>query len=142
MSRLGITNMLIGFTLIFLAASGGVFIAIDTTQRFLEGQTQARWIELLQTASHGHTSLFGLIHIAMGVTLPYSLLKERWKLVQTALFFCGSMAMGPVMLYRASYGPSSSFEWNGILMGTLLSASLVAIVMHMAGLSMKLLKRA
>ena len=141
MQRVGLINIIIGFALVFLAACGGAFVAVDTTYRFLEGQHAAGWAQVLQTSSHGHTSLFGLIHIAVGLTMPYSRLTSPQKAVQTLLLSGGALAMGPGMLLRASYGPTSSFEWNGMIIGGLLSAALLSILLHIVGLAIKLFER-
>ncbi len=133
--------MIIGFSLIFLAASGGAFIAVNATQRALEGNLIEGWSELLQTSSHGHTSLFGMIHILFGLTLPYSKITPKVKLLQTIGIGCGSLAMGPLMLFRSSFGPTSSFEINGVIIGSMLSLALAAIGVHIFGLMLELQRR-
>lgn len=141
MQRIGILNMFIGFTLIFVAASAGAFVAVDATHRFLDGTTVASWRDMLQASSHGHTTLFGLIHILFGLTIPYSTLPIHFKKIQTAGLFCGALAMGPMMMVRAALGPTPTFEWNGLLIGTLLSLALFAIAGHAYGLLAKFMAR-
>lgn len=141
MQRLGILNMFIGFALIFVAASAGAFVAVDATHRFLDGNSVASWRDMLQASSHGHTTLFGLIHTLFGLTLPYSVLSSRLKKLQTAGIFCGAFAMGPMMMIRAALGPTPTFEWNGLLIGGLLSCALFAIAGHAYGLFAKFLAR-
>jgi hypothetical protein len=133
--------MIIGFSLIFIAASGGAFIALDTNYRFLEGNPVPAWREVLQTSSHGHTSLFGMIHILLGLTLPYSKLHLRLKIFQTIGIGAGSLALGPMMLIRASSGPSSEFQVSGLMIGLMLSLALASICIHVYGLTLSLLKR-
>ena len=142
MPRIGLFNMTLGFLLIFLAASGGAFVAVNATHRFLEGEIAARWGEVLQASSHGHTSLFGLIHILFGLTLPYSMLSQKTKVLQTVGIAFGALAMGPMMLVRSAFGPSSSYEGVGVVLGVMLSVALGAICIHVYGLMLSLLKRA
>lgn len=141
MQRIGILNMFIGFTLIFVAASAGAFVAVDATHRFLDGTTVASWRDMLQASAHGHTSLFGLIHILFGLTIPYSTLSLGLKKIQTGGILCGALAMGPMMMIRAALGPTPTFEWNGLLIGALLSFALFAIAGHAYGLLTKLTAR-
>lgn len=141
MQRIGILNMFLGFMLIFLAASAGAFVAMDATHRFLDGVPVATWRDMLQASAHGHTSLFGIIHISFGITLPYSILSQRLKKIQTVGIFCGAMAMGPMMMIRAALGPTPTYEWNGLLIGGLLTLALFAIAGHAYGLLGKILSR-
>ena len=141
MPRLALLNLCFGFTLIVLSASAGAFIAVDLTHRFLEGQTSARWLEVLLATSHGHTSLFGLLHISFGLTLPYSIFSNGSKKIQSAGLAMGAIAMGPMMMVRAFLGPTASTEWNGLAIGGLLSCALLALSAHAFGIALKALKR-
>ena len=141
MPRLSLINMCIGFALVALSASAGAFVAVDLTQRFLDGVTTSRWLEVLLATSHGHTSLFGLLHICFGLTLPYSLLNRQIKIIQTVGLGFGAIAMGPMMMVRAFLGPTSSTEWNGLVIGGLLSCALLAIFAHVFGLCLKIVQR-
>lgn len=134
-------NMAWGFTLIFVAACGGVFIALNTTESFIRGPVQPEWQALLQTASHGHLTLFGVIHVLLGLTIPYtrsSVFENRLKSIGVGL---GSLAMGPLLLVRAVMGPTLSTELNGVLIGVCLSCALFAIAYHALGLVLKIGKR-
>lgn len=138
MSRMALINITWGFFLIFVAACGGVFVALETTQSFIQGTVSPRWEALLQTASHGHVSLFGMIHIVLGLTLSYtraSVFENKLKSIGIAL---GSLAMGPFLLIRAALGPTLSTELNGVLIGVCLSCALFAIAYHTLGLVLRL----
>lgn len=141
MRRIALINIALGFFLIFVAASGGAFVALRLTESFIQGNISPTWEAVLQTSSHGHTSLFGIIHILMGLTIPYARSTPRLDVLKTIGMFCGSMAMGPLMIIRASLGPTSSTEWNGLLVGTCLSLALVAIFVHAASLLGRVLER-
>jgi hypothetical protein len=134
-------NMAWGFTLIFVAACGGVFVALDTTESFIRGPVQPEWQALLHTASHGHVTLFGVIHVLLGLTIPYtrsSSFENRLKSIGIGL---GSLAMGPLLLVRAVIGPTLSTELNGVLIGVCLSCALIAIAYHALGIMLKIGKR-
>jgi hypothetical protein len=135
--KLALINMIIGFTIIAFSASAGVFVANDTTYRFLENISPV-WIDVISAAAHGHTSLFGLIQITFGLTLPYSRLDLKIKKYQTIFLAGGIFAMGPLMMLRGLLGPTTSIEWNGISIGILLSLWLTAIVAHAIGICLKL----
>jgi hypothetical protein len=143
MPRLAILNMLIGFAVLTLAAAAGSFVAFDTTEAFLKDKALLdSWQLLLQSSAHGHTNLFGLLHIVFGLTMPYSAWSARVKTLQTAGLAMGTVAMGPVMLIRSFAGPSESLDLLEVVIGLLLSAALVAMLTHAAGLAKKLLQRA
>ncbi|MEI6833159.1 MAG: hypothetical protein WCL28_04135 [bacterium] len=141
MPKISLMNMAWGFTLIFVAACGGVFVALNTTELFIRGPVQPEWQALLQTASHGHVTLFGVIHVLLGLTIPYtrsSAFENRLKSIGIGL---GSLAMGPLLLVRAVIGPTLSTELNGVLIGVCLSCALFAIVYHALGIMLKIGKR-
>ncbi|MCX6119891.1 MAG: hypothetical protein NT027_20340 [Proteobacteria bacterium] len=138
MARLSLVYMLIGFVLVFLSASGGVFIALDLTYKFISNDQAVSWLTTLQTSSHGHTALFGVVDILIGLTLPYVIASERMKLIQFYAVVAGSIAMGPGMIARAFIGPEVESDVLGIVMGCMLSAWLFAIGYHIFGLSKKI----
>ncbi len=141
MPRLGLLNILIGFSWIALAASGGVFVANEITYRFLENISVQPWKEIISAASHGHSALFGLVQIVFGLSLSYSTLSIRWKKIQTIGLCCGLLGMGPLMMIRAYIGPTPGYDWNGIILGGLLSVWLLAIISHIFGLGAKMVSK-
>lgn len=143
MPRLSIFNMMFGFLVLALAAAAGAFIATDITDGYLRDKALLEtWQLLLTKSAHGHTNLFGMIHIALGLTLPYSIFSGRVKTWQTVGLTLGTLAMGPGMIVRAFVGPSDSIDSSGIVIGIMLSCALVAIGSHAAGLGGKLMRRA
>ncbi len=142
MSRLSILNMALGFFVLFFAACAGAFVAFDMTQAFLHDMKQLNtWEMTLLQSAHGHSNLFGILHIVLGLTLPYSPLTARWKHIQTLGLFGGVLAMGPGMIMRALAGPSESFDALGLSIGVGLSMALVSIGTHAAALFYKLMRR-
>lgn len=141
MPRLALLNMALGFLILFLAASAGAFVSFDMTQAFLHDAKQLHsWQSTLLQSSHGHTNLFGILHILFGLTLPYSPLAARWKVLQTGGFALGVLAMGPLLMLRAYGGVSDSFDALGLTIGLGLSAALASLATHMAALFLKLLR--
>lgn len=142
MSRLSILNMAIGFFTLFFAACAGAFVSFDMTQAYLHDLTQLdTWQMTLLKSAHGHSNLFGMLHIALGLTLPYSPMSSFWKKIQTACMFAGVLAMGPGMMMRAFAGPSESFDPIGLAIGVGLSMSLACLGTHTAALFYKLMRR-
>lgn len=142
MNRLGLLNMTIGFIIVFIAAAAGAFIAWDLTEAYLvDSSILNEWQTALQRSAHGHSNLFGYLHILFGLTIVYSKLGRSWKLFQTIGLLAGSLAMGPGMLYRASLGPNPSTDLSGLLVGFGLSLALLAIASHAAGIAYKLSER-
>lgn len=139
MPRLGLLNIVIGFFTLFVAACAGAFISFDMTQFFLKDPAQlGSWEITLLKSAHGHTNLFGILHILFGLTLPYSPCSTKIKIAQTCGFFAGVLAMGPLMMIRASFGPTDSLEGVGLLIGAGLSLALLALASHGAALLYKL----
>jgi len=142
MPRLAILNMAIGFFVVFVAASAGAFISLDITHAFLyDEESLHRWQLLLHRSAHGHTNLFGMLHILFGLTLPYSLCSQRIKIWQTAGLLLGCVAMGPGMILRGAAGPTAATDGLGIALGLLLSATLLAVASHALGLMLKFSRR-
>jgi hypothetical protein len=141
MPRLNILNMAIGFTVLFFAACAGAFVSFDMTEAFLKDASLLHsWRATLEASAHGHTNLFAMLHILLGLTLSYSPLSQRMKALQTAGLFAGVIAMGPLMMIRASYGPSASLEGMGLMIGVLLSLALVTLATHAAALIYRFVK--
>jgi hypothetical protein len=142
MSRLSILNMALGFLVLFFAACAGAFVAFDMTQAYLHDLEQLNtWQMTLLKSAHGHSNLFGLLHVALGLTLPFSPLPIFWKKVQTGCLFAGVLAMGPGMVARALAGPSESFDPLGLSIGLGLSLAFACLGTHTAALFYKLMRR-
>jgi hypothetical protein len=142
-SRISQLNFLIGFAVVFLAAAAGAFVAFDTTEAFINdpGELNSSWRMLLQRSSHGHVNLFGVLHICMGLTIPYSALKPKIKLLQTVGLALGTFAMGPLMLIRSFGAPSDKLDVMEALIGACLSCALLALGVHLAGILARYLQR-
>lgn len=142
MPRLALVNMLLGFAVLFLAAAAGPFIATTMTEGYLRDKALLdEWSLMLQRSAHGHANLFGLLHVCFGLSMPYSVLGERLKKLQTVGLAAGSFAMGPLMLWRAAAGPSEGVDASSAAIGVCLSAALAAVGSHAFGLWLKLARR-
>src|SRR4051794_23634977 len=135
MPRLALFNMAFGFLVLCLAAASGAFLATEITTGYLHDKALLEtWALSLQKSAHGHANLFALTHIALGLTLPYSSLPGRVKVLQTIGLALGTLAMGFVMLLRAALGPVDGIDLTEILLGLFLSCALAAMATHAVGL--------
>jgi hypothetical protein len=133
--------MAIGFTVLFFAACAGAFVSFDMTEAFLKDPSLLNsWRATLEASAHGHSNLFAMLHVLLGLTLPYSPLSSRIKAYQTGGLFAGVIAMGPLMMIRASYGPSASLEGMGLVIGAFLSLALLTLASHSAALIYRFMK--
>jgi hypothetical protein len=132
---------LIGFCAILLAASFGTFVATDMTRLFIHDPAALQaWNMTLKQSAHGHTNLFGMLHIVFGLTMSYSPFSVRIKSWQTAGILSGTLAMSIGMLLRASQGPVEGFDVTGGVLGFMFSATFVALGVHVLGLIFKLVR--
>ena len=135
MSRLALVNMVIGFTIIFLSASFGTFIVVELEELFRGAPHLVNdWYMTLLQSSHGHSSLLGMIHILFGLTLPYSRLSATFKFYQTLALIAGSLAMGPILVLRATVDS----DLLVVISGLLLALFLFAIIFHAFGIYLKI----
>jgi hypothetical protein len=142
MPRIAILNMIIGFAVLFVAAAAGAFIANDLTEAFLKDMELLNsWNAVLSRSAHGHTNLFAILHVCFGLTIPYSVLSNKIKKIQTLGLFLGTFAMGPLMIARSTLPPSQGFDPLAISIGVFLSCSLAMLFSHAYGLTGKLLQR-
>ncbi len=142
MPRLSVVNLLIGFMVIVLASCGGFFVAYEAEKSFIfNGQVMQAWPFVLMKSAHGHLNLYGFLHIAMGLSLPYSQIGRRGELWQTVGLALGTFAMGFLLLLRAWQGVPSS-QWNllGIVIASALMSSILALIAHCYGLALKLFR--
>lgn len=131
MSRLAIFNGAFGFLWIALAAMAGSFVAIDITESFLNDTAALpSWQMTLMRSAHGHSNLFGMLHIGFGTTLMWSRFSSAIKTWQTIGLIMGSMAMGPIMVLRSYLDVPTGIDLMGITVGVLLTGSLIAIASH------------
>lgn len=141
MPRIAIGNMLIGFIFVFMSASAGFFLSTEHTRAHIEGgQMLNSWWLQLSSSAHGHTNLFGILHVILGLTIPYSFQGKGIRVCQTIGLFMGGFAMSFLMFLRAQGSPSLEYDAIGILIGVCLSAALVSIGIQIAGLSVKFFK--
>lgn len=142
MSRIGLLNILFGFTVILLASSAGFFLATEAEKAFLlDVKSLSSWEYTLFKSAHGHFNLFGILHILLGLTLPYSRWKAKFLLWQFGGLALGTLTMGGLLFLRASLGAVSHWqEGLGIVIGVNLSFALLAIASHCYALLLNFLR--
>lgn len=142
MPRIALINMFIGFLIITFAAASGSFIANDTTQAFLKNKELLNsWSLILSASAHGHTNLFGILHVLFGLTIPYSTLSLKIKKYQTIGLGLGTFAMGVLMYVKSTQIPSENLQFLDIFIGSCLSLTLLSIAAHSFGLFNKAMQR-
>ena len=134
MSRLALLNMAFGFLIIAIAASAGAFVGNSLSEAYLNQIPTDTFLLTLQKSAHGHTNLFGMLHILYGLTFPYSRLSQKFKVFQTLGLAAGTFAMGPVMLVRILMEESAELNLITYFMGLLLSLALASLITHSFGL--------
>jgi len=143
MPRLALFNMTIGFFAMLIASAGGAILSSHLTELFAFAPEQAStWKATLQASSHGHFSLFGMMEICFGLTLPYSAATPRVKKIQTAGFLSGLIAMGPMLLIRAYQQPNPIADSVAYAIGILLVFYFLSMLSHTYYLCLKWLRGA
>lgn len=141
MPRLAIFNLFLGFCAIFIAACVGPFLALEITQNYLQNPAElGAWDLSLLKSSHGHTTLFGVLHICLGLTFPYTRLSVKFKFAQTCGLGLGTLAMSFLLVLRAYAGPYTGFDGLGLVTGLCLALALVSLGLQCYGLCAKLLR--
>lgn len=140
MPRIAIVNMLIGFILIFVSSLSGFFVAYNLGEGFKHDPASLNsWQMIVMAASHGHTSLYGMLHVFLGLTIPYSVLSSRVKVAQTFGVLVGAFSMSVLMMLRMGRLPQATTEdYLGFLIASGLMLSLGALFLHCIGLAFKL----
>ncbi len=142
MPRLALVNILIGFVTLFFAACAGSFISVEMTKGFVHDPMLLNsWQLTLMRSAHGHTNLFAIIHVIMGLTLPYSTLSLRVKRWQTFGLLLGTLAMSIGMMFRSWGIPNEGLDAGQVIVGVMLSCALAAMGVHAVGIGKKLVMR-
>lgn len=146
MPRIALWNIFFGFLVICLGAAAGALVAADLTRSFVDNLDTATsisrsWELTIQSSAHGHTNLFGIIHIVTGLTMPYARLGSRAKIAVTLGLTFGVFAMGPLMIWRSTIQPTMNYDLSGILIGACLVGALTAMAIQTAGLWLAFRKR-
>jgi hypothetical protein len=138
MPRIALVNMIAGFFLLTFAGASGAFLATDITYGYISDPALlASWRHLLQRSAHGHTNLFGMIHILFGLTLMYSRLTDFQKALQTIGLGLASASMC-IGMFIKSYAPATiGVGVFDIVIGAGLSAGLLALASHGVGLALR-----
>lgn len=139
MPRIAQWNLFFGFLIICLAAAAGALVANDMSNEFINsiesGRSPSRdWMATLQGSAHGHSNLFGMLHITLGLTMPHVRQSHRSRLLITLGLTLGTIAMGPLMIWRSFLPPVRHLESNGILIAIFLCLALISLTIHTAGL--------
>ena len=142
MPVVGLVNISLGFFSLVISGFAGVFLATQSADAFLSDSSVLQsWQHTLQASAHGHTSLFGLIQVVVGLTLPYARMPHKVQVLQTIGLSGGVFAMSVLMMMRAFAGPSSSYDVLGVIIGLCMSGFFLAIMSHWFGITSRIWRR-
>lgn len=129
-------NLIVGFGLVIFAAFMGSFLAWSSADYIQHApELLDSWQYILLRSAHGHTSLFGILHVLFGLSLTYSALEARVKKLQSLGLFSGSLSMAVLMTIRSVLTEPSSIDLLGFLVGLLLSLAALSLVSHLYGIA-------
>ena len=142
MSKISLVNILIGFVVVVLASLGGFFLGVETKAALSEESVDLlKWKMVMYRSAHAHSNLFGMLHILMGITMPYSRWGAKIKKIQTWALTSGTLSMGVLMVFRARIDMNSrGEEFLGFIMGAGLLFALLGLSLHCLGLTYKLIR--
>lgn len=139
MGKLSLGNMAFGFWLVVYGSIVGIFLSFEESRAILyQPENLHSWQMSLFRSVHGHTNLFGMLHVLLGLTLPYSKWSEKTKKFQSIGLGLGSLAMGCLLWVKYLSQPSDQLDLLGGLLGLCLSLALVALLSHTVGLLAKI----
>ena len=142
MSKVSLINILTGWIGMVMSAFAGVFLATDISTEFINhSEMSETWNQVILQSAHGHFNMFSMIHILFGLTLAYSPLSDRVKVVQTIFLSGGLIGMGPLMYIRSNIKPTPELGLVEASIGIALSMALLAMCLHSYAIATKLLKR-
>lgn len=131
MSSIARWNIIVGFSAIVFAAAGGFFLANEQAISFAQNSTSnTTWWYAVAASAHGHTNLFGILHVLFGLTLGMSYASPNLKKMQFIGLSLGTVAMSFLMVARSLSHPSTSFDFLGYLIGFMLSSTLISLSTH------------
>jgi hypothetical protein len=137
MRKIAAYNIISGFILLFFIGIVGFFLRIEVVQHyFFSPETPASWRLSLFRSAHAHGSLFALIQIVYGLSIPYSLCKKSSLVFQSIGVGLGAWVMS-VLVYFESYSSPAlyTWSWNQLCIGVGLGAWMIAITWHGYGLA-------
>jgi len=137
MPKLALYNMALGFAWICVAAAAGAFVSTSLTEQFLNEIQHKDWLLTLKTSAHGHTNMFAVIHILFGLTMPYSMVNNRVKRLQTYGITLGTIAVAFGLLAIGFRGPVRGLHLFEVLTGAFLSCALLALIVHVYGICLR-----
>lgn len=142
MSRLSLFNILFGFTIILFASCWGAFLSREASYALVENKELLnRWFFVIQKSAHSHSNQFAQIQILFGLTLSFSQIDPKYKLLQTIALVLGTFSMSILMFFKSLQAPSHSIDSLQIIMAMTLGLWLLGIASHCFGLAQKLFKR-
>ena len=137
MRKLAACNILSGFFLLFFAGMMGLFLRMEVVQHyFLFSERPLPWRLALFRPSHAHGTLFALVQVVFGLTIPYSFCKKRSLVLQSIGIGLGAWVMSIFVFFEAYARPDPAiWSWNQLLIGVGLGTWMLAMAWHGYGLA-------
>lgn len=142
MSKLAKINICLGFWILFFSSLSGAFVATYLEEMLTQYEMQqiSNWQLTLIRSAHGHSSLFGMLHILFGLTFSIASHSNRIENWLTMGLLSGSFSMAILLSLRSFQLEQSMMSGLGVLNGLLLSFALIAILVHALGLTKKIIE--
>src|SRR3989338_5734239 len=128
MKKLMAINMLSGFFLLFFCGLMGVFLRIEVIQQYVfsPGASDS-WRVALFRSSHDHGTLFALLQIVYGLSIPYSNSRKSVRIFQSMGIGVGAWVMGVLVFFESYSSPSLTWTWNQLCMGGGIGLRMLAV---------------
>ncbi len=133
-------NMLCGFFLLFFCGLMGVFLRMEVVQQYVFSPgISDSWRISLFRSSHAHGTLFALLQIVYGLSIPYSSSRNFTRIFQSIGIGIGAWVMSLLVFLESYSTPSvSTWTWNQLCIGIGLSLWMLAIASHGYGLAARI----
>ena len=137
MKKIAALNILSGFSMLLFMGMVGVFLRLEVVQHYyFHADMQLPWKVSLFKSSHAHGTLFALIQIVYGLSIPYSICNTPALIFQSIGFLLGTLVMS-VFVFLESFSSPNVYAWslNQFLIGIGLGVWMLAIAWHSYGIA-------
>lgn len=140
MRKLMAINMLSGFFLLFFCGLMGLFLRMEVVQQYVFSPgVSDSWRISLFRSSHAHGTLFALLQIVYGLSIPYSSSRKSVRIFQSIGIGIGAWVMSVLVFLESYASPSvSTWTWNQLCIGIGVSLWMIALASHGYGLAVRI----
>ena len=137
MSKPQLINFIIGYGLLILGVGIGGYVTNQIEESLLyQNPSQLMVLKLaIMKSSHGHTNLFGMLHILVALSFPYLLFPRRMLWWITGGLSLGSFGMSVLLLTKSFFLFDAKMTgYLSIGIGLCLTGALLAIMTCFVGM--------